>query len=232
MARGQVTVTTLGFPKAALTTALAGTNNDLVFTARDGGPGGNDITVEYVVSGTNTALAVKANGKAIVVTVATSGAGAATSTAAQVKSKIEGDGDTNALVTIANAASNDGTGVVAALAATALTGGTLGVAQPAETSSDATNKHYFTGNDGFVLVEVRNANAASQTVDFQLSPKVAPGLDVDGGKQTETVAASATKVLGPFPPGLFNQNSAGDVYFDPSVTTDLKFRIYKAVRAT
>jgi hypothetical protein len=231
MARVNVPVTATGFVAASLTTALSGTNNDLVFTARDGGPGGNDITVAYIVSGTNTALAVVANGKAIVVTVATDGGGAATSTAAEVRGKIEATSDANALVSIANAASNDGLGIVAALTATALAGGTLGVLRPSQTASDATNDHIFTGNDGLVLLEVENVNASPQTVQFQLAPGVAKGLSLTGAYQTETVTNGTVRVLGPFPTARFNQNAQGDVYFDPSVTTDLKFRALKAVRA-
>lgn len=232
MARVQVPVTTTGLVQATLTTALTGTHNDLTFTARDGGPGGNDITITYVVSGNNTALAVAVNGKAIIVTVATDGGGAATSTASEVKAKIETNSNANTLVSIALAASNDGTGVVTALSSTPLASGALGVAQPSQTNSDATNDMYLTSNDGLVLLEVYNANASSQTVQFELAPGVARGLSLTSAYQTETITASATRVLGPFAPAMFNQNANGDVFFNPSVTTDLKFRAYKAVRAS
>ena len=109
--------------QAALTTALAGVNNDLVFTAVPRGKAGNNITVQYVVAGLSTALSVVVTGTAIVVNVATDGAGAPTSTAAQVETALEANASVAALVTIANAAANDGTGIVAALAATALSGG-------------------------------------------------------------------------------------------------------------
>lgn len=231
MARVNVPVTTLGFVKATLTTALAGANNDLTFTAFDAGPGGNDITVTYVVSGTNTALSVAVNGKAIVVTVATNGGGTATSTAAQVKAKIEANSDAARLVTIENTAANDGTGVVVALGSTPLAGGDLGVVVPAVTASDATNDMVLTGNDGLVILEVFNNNAGSQTVQFALAPGVAKGQSLTGAFQTETIAAAATRILGPFPMALFNQNANQDVHFDPSVTTDLKFRAYKVARA-
>jgi len=214
-----------------LTTALAGANNDLVYTARDGGPGGNEITVNYVVAGANTLLTVTVGGKEIVVNVATDGASVATSTATLVKAAVEANADAALLVTIALAGSDTGAGIVAALAATPLAGGALGVAQPAQTNSDAANDMYLTGNDGLVLLEVFNNNGGSQTVQFLLAPPAVRGMAVAAGFQTETIAAAATRVLGPFPVGLFNQNAAGDVYFDPSVVTDLKFRAYKAVRA-
>jgi hypothetical protein len=46
---------------ATLTTALSGSNNDLVFTAREAGGDGDNITVTYVVSGTNTNLGTGVN---------------------------------------------------------------------------------------------------------------------------------------------------------------------------
>jgi hypothetical protein len=109
---------------ASLTTVLAGANNDMVWTARNRGTGGNAITVAYVVAGASTPLSIGVVGNAITVNVATNGSSVATSTAAQVKAAVEASAAANALVKLANAASNDGTGVVAAQAATALSGGT------------------------------------------------------------------------------------------------------------
>ena len=109
---------------ASLTTAIAGTNNDLVWTANTGGTAGNAITIAYVVAGTNTPLTVSVAGNAITVNVATNGAGAATSTAAQVAAAVAATPAAGQKVTGTNAAGNDGTGVVAAMGATALTGGT------------------------------------------------------------------------------------------------------------
>jgi len=62
---------------AALTTALSGSNNDLVYTAKQSGLGGNDISVRYVNPGTASAtLSVSVASKAITVNLAT-GAGTA-----------------------------------------------------------------------------------------------------------------------------------------------------------
>ena len=108
---------------AALTTACSGSNNDLVYTARERGTNSNSIHVRYVVSGASTALSVSVSGNDITVTVATDGSSAATSTAAQVAAAIEASTPANALVSVANAASNNGTGVVAAFSYTALSGG-------------------------------------------------------------------------------------------------------------
>lgn len=112
---------------ASLTTALAGANNDLVYTAKDPywGVGGNAISVRYVdPAGNNATLSVSVSGKDITVNLATGGAGAITSTAAQVSAAVAASAAAADLVSVANAAGNDGTGVVTALAKTNLTGGT------------------------------------------------------------------------------------------------------------
>ena len=112
------------FTAASLTTALTGTNNDLVFTSKTKGEGGNAQRVAYRVSGINTALRVDYDSGTSVttVTVATDGAGAATSTAADVRAAV--NARTGVPLTATDAAGNDGTGRVIAMAATALTGGT------------------------------------------------------------------------------------------------------------
>jgi hypothetical protein len=109
--------------QASLTTALAGTQNDLTFTAVKFGESGNDIRVRYVVSGASTPLSVAVSGNDITVNVATNGSSAATSTAAQILAAVNASTDAARLVSAANATGNDGTGVVTALAYTNLTGG-------------------------------------------------------------------------------------------------------------
>lgn len=47
--------------RATLTTNLSGSNNDLVFTAVEGGEPGDNITVAFVVAGNNTALGAETN---------------------------------------------------------------------------------------------------------------------------------------------------------------------------
>jgi hypothetical protein len=229
MARVPVTVTNLTPPKATLTTALSGTNNDLVYTARYGGPGGNNIRVEYVVAGTNTALSVVVTGFDITVNVATDGAGAATSTAAQVKTAVEGNANAAKLVTVANASGNDGTGVVTALSITALSGGALQITPPAQVNGDATNGHYITGNDGLVVLEVVSSDAGAQTVSIEYGPGVQQLADIPA--QVESIPAGAIRWLGPFANGAFDQTENRDLYFTPSVSTTLKFRAYKMVKA-
>lgn len=112
---------------ATLTTALAGANNDLKYTAKVEGTVGNATTVRYVVAGANTVLSVAVVGAAITVNSATSGASAATSTAADVLAAVQASAAASALVKVENAAGNDGTGVITALAATNLAGGAQAV---------------------------------------------------------------------------------------------------------
>jgi hypothetical protein len=109
---------------ATLTTDLAGDDNDMVYTAKTPGAGGNDITVAYVdPEAANQSLAVGVAGSAITVDLATDGDELITSTAAQIKTAIEASGAANALVSLANAGGNDGSGKVTAMAAANLTGG-------------------------------------------------------------------------------------------------------------
>ncbi len=229
MARVLVPTTELTPPKATLTTALAGANNDLVFTAKQGGPGGNAIRVEYLVPAGTNLLSVVVRGYDITVNVATT-AGAATSTSTLVKAALEANADATRLVSIAHSGADTGAGIVAALAFTALAGGNLSVVQPALTDGDTTNGHYITANDGLTVIEVVSSDGSSRTVSVEYSPYYTPLADI--AAEIVTVAAGATRVIGPFSAGAFDQNASRDVYFTPSVSTTLDFRAYRLVRAT
>lgn len=229
MARVNVPITDLTPVKASLTTACAGAQNDLVFTAKTGGPGGNNIRVAYIVAGASTPLTIVVEGYDITVNVATDGASAAASTSAQIKAALEASTDATALITVAHAAANDGTGIVAAFAMTALAAGSFANTQPALTNGDATNGHYITGNDGQVIIEVVSSDGSSRTVTLNYAPTIVPGVTV--AADVITVAAGATVLLGPFPARLFNQNAAKDVYFTPSVSSTVDFRAYRVTKA-
>ena len=108
---------------ATIVTAMAGTNNDIRYRAKERGTAGNSVTVTHVVSGANTPLSVSATGNAVTVNVATNGSSAATSTAAQVIAAVNAHATAGQLVFAENAPGNDGTGVVAAMTSTAATGG-------------------------------------------------------------------------------------------------------------
>lgn len=125
-----------------------GDDNSLTITAREYGTGGNAITVTYVDPGANdAALSVAVYDKSIVVSLATGGGGAITSTAAQVKAAIEAHQPAHELVSVAihtadSGVADDGSGVVTAMASTALSGGAgfgIGIARPGGVCIDTEN---------------------------------------------------------------------------------------------
>lgn len=113
--------------QASLDTDLTGANNDLAYTAVAAGEDGNAVTIAYVDPGENNAvLEVLVSGTDIVVNLATDGDGLITTTADDIVTALEADTGASALVTVANKAANDGTGVVTALEATLLADGADG----------------------------------------------------------------------------------------------------------
>jgi len=103
---------------ATLTTGTASTNR-ITWRARNAGTIGNSVTVALVKSGNNTPLSVSVTNQAITVNLATDASGNQVSTCAQVVSAVNGNTSASALV-IATAVD---AGVVAAVAASALSGG-------------------------------------------------------------------------------------------------------------
>lgn len=116
--------------KAAATVNPAGDDNSLTFTAKAFGPAGNDISVAYADPAANESpLSVDVDGSAIVVNLETDAEGAIVSTAADVLAAIEADEGADALVDVEIDATDsglgdDGSGVVTAMVAANLTGGT------------------------------------------------------------------------------------------------------------
>lgn len=114
---------------ATLTTALTGTNNDLVFTARSKGTFGNNITIQYTNPGAaSQSLSLTVTEKAVNISLATDSGSVITTTAAQIKTFIETNANANvffasALIGVAYAGGNDGSGIVTTMSATALNGG-------------------------------------------------------------------------------------------------------------
>lgn len=110
---------------STLQTALTGTNNDLVYTAAVKGAAGDDITIEYIDPAVETASeTVTVVGTAISVTLRS--VSGVLSTATEVKTAIEAEAEADALVTVANAGGNNGSGAVIALVATPLASGVNG----------------------------------------------------------------------------------------------------------
>lgn len=108
---------------ATLTTALAGANNDLVFTSVPLGAVGNSTTITYLNSGASQTLLVSVVGTAISVRLATNGSSVITSTGSTVLAAIQASVAASALVTAALAPANTGAGLVTVLSSTPLAGG-------------------------------------------------------------------------------------------------------------
>lgn len=126
----------------------AGDDNALTFTAKTYGAAGNDITISYVDPGVAlSALAVTVVGSAIRVSLETDAGSAIVTTAAEVLAAIEAAAEADALVTVVidatdTGVADDGSGVVTALSATALEGGTgvgVGTAGIGSRYTDITN---------------------------------------------------------------------------------------------
>lgn len=149
---------------SSLTTAIAGLNNDLTYTARQVAADADQITIAYVNPGVAASLSVSVSGRAITVTLAHDGL-AITSTAAQVAAVIAAKPAADTLISVTNATGNDGTGLVTAMTATNLSGG-VSATQPTLTeveafidqSSDILNG--WLAASGYVI-PVTNANAVT-----------------------------------------------------------------------
>jgi hypothetical protein len=115
--------------RATLTTNFTGaTNNDLWFSAREGGTAANSYRIAFVNSGANQTLSVAKAGNDITINVATNGSSVVTSTAAQVRAVVNEDTDITPLVYVNFATGNDGTGVVGTMALTNMAGGSTSAA--------------------------------------------------------------------------------------------------------
>ena len=177
---------------AAVTTSLSGNHNDLTFTSKLPGTLGNSITVTYFNPGVANTLSVSVSGYSIFVNLGHSGS-AITSTAAQVKAAIENHLEANALVTVTKKADDDGvgtttnllTGVVTAMAETALTSGATGAPVNAAAATLTTS---MTGADNDIVLTARPKGAAGNDITIEL---VDPGED----KTSETVAVTGTNIV-------------------------------------
>lgn len=198
---------------AAATLDPSGANNAVVYTARLPGARGNAISVTYVVAGLGTSLNVAVVGNAITVNVGTDGGGLATSTAAQVRAAIAASTAANALVTSANAAGNDGTGVVAAVSATLLAAG-------ADHSDTARVLKFRMSESEGGKVTFR-IDAADASADIVASIVVSANDDVwyaIGATDNGLAFSSVTVKRGCRYDGTFNLRPGRDLYFHLAAT--------------
>lgn len=122
-----------GCTAASLTTAFTEPNSNLVFTACENGTDGNAIKIALVAPTTaDQALNINVVGKVITVNLATDNTKAITTIANEVIEAIKETNAAKALVYAKPIQGSDGSGKVAALAETALSGGQLGSAGVAE----------------------------------------------------------------------------------------------------
>ncbi len=109
--------------RATLTTDLAGDDNDLVYTAKQGGDAGEQVSIEYK-TGSGKTLGTTVSGDDIVVQLGTDGGGTVTSTAAEVQANVRSCADAMRLLdSVELAAANDGTGLPTVMAHAHLAGG-------------------------------------------------------------------------------------------------------------
>jgi hypothetical protein len=109
---------------ATLETAMTGDDNDLVFTAKQAGPIGNDYSIEFLAgSGTTQALKVSTVDNLKYTVLLARAADAISSTANQVIAALEAYAPFAALMDVELAEGDDGTGIVTAFAEADLTGG-------------------------------------------------------------------------------------------------------------
>jgi flagellin len=191
-----------------LTTAVAGNNNDLVFTdaraTNDLGSNsslGGAVNVLYKVAGNNTALSVDtataSNGDTtITVNLATDGTGAATSLASEVMTAVNQDATASKYVTAANASGNDGTGTVAALGSTALAGGTDAASltiSDARTANSAGNVNIvFAGGASKALGVSVSHSGNDSTITVQLGTDANSAVTSTMKQVADAIAADAS----------------------------------------
>lgn len=201
---GNLITTNAGAPVDAVQASKSinptGDDNAIVFTARDYGTAGNSITVQYVDPGADSALSVSAAGPAITVTLAYAEA-AITSTAAEVLAAIEADPKANSLVSVALDATDsnpdDGSGVVTAIAKTALADGAgtgIGIVSKGGLILDTTNGALYqnTGTKAAPAysTNLNVVNGAPSTVDIALAAGAANVMQI-----TMTVQDAAGNTL-------------------------------------
>lgn len=156
---------------ASLTTAMAGSENDVTLTAIKAGTAGNSYTLTLTdPSANNAELTVTFDGTDIEASLATNESGTITTTANELVAALNLAPLSEGHYRAALAAANDGSGVVTALGQTSFSGGTAG--------TFVTYSGGLTGN--FTSADERNFDQVGETdtINLNVSGSTSPTLTV------------------------------------------------------
>lgn len=183
---------------ASVETELTGEDNDLVFTAVTPGAAGNSITITYTdPAGNDQSLDVTVVGTDIDVSLATDSGGDITSTAAEVLAAVNADGEAKLLVLASLPDGATGAGVVTAMSETALTGGDDGGA--------------ITSTAADIITEVASTPAAAALVSgANAAANDGTGVVTAMAATALTGGADLMALYGPFESARFVQDN-GDL---------------------
>lgn len=76
---------------------------------------------------------------------------------------------------------------------------------------------YIFNNDGRVIIRVDNQDTSDETVTITTPRTLTGGLTVED--PTVTVGSSSQKIIGPFPPGIYNDGQDVSVSFSNGTST-------------
>jgi hypothetical protein len=76
---------------------------------------------------------------------------------------------------------------------------------------------YIFNNDGRIIVRVDNQDASDETVTITTPRTLAGGLTIED--PTVTVGSSSQKIIGPFPPGIYNEGQDVNLSFSNGTST-------------
>lgn len=108
---------------ATLSTALAGADNDIVYTAKKVGTAGNAVQVQYAGLGVSQPLTIVVTGNLVKINARTNSGSAPISTASEIVAAVNAHEQANNLVSAKLKAPDTGVGVISIMSATNLAGG-------------------------------------------------------------------------------------------------------------
>lgn len=206
---------------STLSTALAGANNDLTYTAKTAGIIGDSITIRYIGGTDINAHAVSVTGTAITVQCKTTGTTITTSSG-DIITLIEASAAASALVGVVNKGEDNGTGAVIAMAATPLAGGIDGTDALSGTMVfDGSNLYISDGDSTSAVSNWKTINI--KTKDLLLLDLSADDYTLDLENQTVIITVGKEALNLPVATGSgvvisISNQSYGDVVLTPDAT--------------